>query len=106
MDKESDMTLERAYQISEKIGSFERDLQIVRDAMPRSMDGNPDVMSSALIAGYVRSYKPVGHPAATYVTAFSNMKLRQEMALSALYRIQYDDVSFIQMALTTQKGLY
>lgn len=94
------------YLISEKIGSFERDLQIVQDAMPRDVYGNEDVMSTALIAGYVRSMKKVGHPASTYVTAFLNMSLRKETAFQTLYRIQYDDLEFISMALTTQKSIY
>lgn len=106
VEEKSKMTLKQAYVISEKIGSFENDLQIVQDAMPRDINGNSDVMSTALIAGYVRSLKRVGHPAATYVTAFLNMSLRKETAFQTLYRIQYDDLEFISMALTTQKGLY
>jgi hypothetical protein len=104
--EESKMTFEQALAVSEKIGSFERCLQIVQDAMPRSIDGDPNVMSTALIAGYVRSIKKVDHPAATYVTAFLGMTLRKEAALSVLYRVQYDDVDFITAALLTHKGLF
>ena len=106
MDEPSSLTYEDALVVSEKLGSFERDLQIVQDAMPRDIKGNLNVMGSALIAGYVRSYRRVEHPAATYVTAFANLKLKQEASLQALYRLRYDDVNFIQAALTTQKGLY
>lgn len=102
----SKMTFEQALAVSEKIGSFERDLQIVQDAMPRSIEGDSNVMSTALIDGYVRSYKKVEHPAATYVTAVLGMKLRQETAFRVLYRIQYDDVDFITAALLTNKRLY
>lgn len=100
------ISLDEAYAISDKIRAFEGDLQIVVDAMPRSVEGNPDVMSCALIAGYVRSTEPVGHPAATYVAAFVNATLQKEAAFQALYRVQYDDVSFIQEALTQAKGLF
>lgn len=82
------------------------DLQIVQDGMPRSSDGNVDVMSTALIAGYVRSLKRVEHVAATYVTAFLGMKLKEEVAMQTLYRVQYDDIEFIATALTSQRGLY
>lgn len=105
-DEKSKLTLAEAFKISEKIGSFIDDLQIVQDAMPRDVEGNSDVMSTALIAGYVRSFQKVTHPAATYVTAFLNMSLRKEAAFQALYRIQYDDVDFIAMALTSSKDLY
>lgn len=106
MDKGSKMTLTQALCISEKIGSFENDLQIVLDAMPRDVFGDKNVMSTALIAGYVMSYQKVDHPAATYVTAILKMKLRQETSFTALYRIRYDDVDFIAAALLTQKGLF
>lgn len=100
------ISLDKAYAISEKIGSLENDLQIVQDAMPRDVLGDVDVMSTALIAGYVRSIKPVEHVASTYVTAFLGMKLRQEAAFAVLYRVQYDDLNFISTALTTQKKLF
>jgi hypothetical protein len=104
--QESKMSFEEALVISEKIGSFQDDLQIVKDAMPRSIEGDVDVMSTALIADYVRALKPVEHVASTYVTAFLGMRLKEEAAMGALYRVQYDDVAFIASALLTQKGLY
>lgn len=100
------ITFDEALMISEKIGSFINDLQIVQDAMPREITGNSDVMSTAMIAGYIRAYKKVSHVSATYITAFLSMKLKQETAFAALYRVQYDDVDYIVSALTTQKVLY
>lgn len=106
MDDVDLITFEDALVISNKIAAFDGCLQIVQDAMPRSPYGDKDVMSTAMIAGYVRSISPVEHVASTYVTAFMGMKLREEQAMSVLYRIQYDDVEFIRSALTLQKGLY
>lgn len=100
------ISFDEALQISEKIGLFVDDLCIVQDAMPRETQGNVDVMSTALIAGYMRSLAPVKHVAATYAAAFMNMKLKQETAFAALYRVQYDDIGYIVAALSTQKGLY
>jgi len=105
-DEPSSMTLEQAIRVSEKIGMFIDDLQIVQDAMPRDDSGDVDVMSTALIAGYMRSLNPVKHVASTYASAFMGLKLRQEAAFQALYRVQYDDIAFIAAALTTQRGLF
>lgn len=105
-EEPSNMTLAEALAVSEKIGMFIDDLQIVQDAMPRSDQGDIDVMSTALIAGYMRSLTPVKHVASTYASAFMGMKLKEEMAFAALYRVQYDDVAFIASALTTQRGLF
>lgn len=105
-DAASKMTLEEALKVSEKIGMFIDDLQIVQDAMPRSVEGDRDVMSTALIAGYMRSLQPVQHIASTYAAAFMGLKLKEEMAFAALYRVQYDDIEYIASALTTQRGLY
>jgi hypothetical protein len=63
-------------------------------------------MTSALIAGYVRSIEPVGHVISTYVAAFMGLKLREEMSFKVLYRVQYDDLQFIASTLATQKGLF
>lgn len=102
----STMTFAEAIRISEKIGAFEDDLQIVQDGMPRDPGGDKDVMSTALIADYVRSLTPVTHVASTYVTAFMGMRLKEEAAMAVLYRVQYDDVQYIATALTSQRGLY
>lgn len=99
----ADMSYEEAVAISEKIAAFESELQILQDAMPRSIEGDADVMTTALIAGFVRSMKVVKHVASTYITAFLNLKLKQEVMFKALYRVQYDDIKYIQTALTTQK---
>lgn len=106
IEKPSTMTFEEAIIISDKIGAFEDCLQMVKDAMPRSKDGNLDVMSCALVNGYVRSFRKAEHVSSTYAAAFANMKLVQESAFKALYRVQYDDLEFIASALTMQKGLY
>lgn len=102
----SNMTYDEALSISTKIGMLEDDLQIVQDAMPRDRRGDLDVMSTALIAGYIRSIDKVEHVASTYVSAFLGFKLREEAAFKTLYRVQYDDIQFIAAALTTQRGLY
>lgn len=107
MEKPDQMlTYQEAVLISDKISAFEGSLQMVQDAMPRSPYGDRDVMSTALVAGYVRSLAPVEHVASTYVTAFMGMKLKEEQAMKVLYRIQYDDYEFIRSAITLQKGLY
>jgi len=102
----SDLTFTRALEISRKLEMLSDDLRIVLDAMPRSVSGDEDVMSTALIAGYVRSMKKVGHVASTYVAAFMNFQLKREAAFAALYRIQYDDLAYITQAMLYHKGLY
>lgn len=92
-----------ALAISDKIRAFEDDLQMVKDAMPRSIDGNGDVMSCALIADYVRAQHKVEHVASTYVAAFAGFKLEEELAFKVLYRVQYDDIAFITSALLQEK---
>jgi hypothetical protein len=106
MEEKSEMTFEEALKVSEKIGSFIDDLQIVQDAMPRENVGHEGVMATALIAGYMRSYKTSVKPVDTYVAAFLKLQLVKEQSFAALYRIQYDDYDFIQAALTSYKGLF
>lgn len=106
VDSDCPLNYEQACVISEKIGMFMDDLQIVQDAMPRSIDGDIDVMSTALVADYVQAIKPVQHVVATYISAFLGMKLREEATFGVLYRVRYDDLNYIATTLTTQRGLY
>lgn len=106
VDNDNIITYDQALIISDKIAAFENELQMVRDGMPRSITGDADVMSTAMIDGYVRSLAKVDHVASTYVTAFMGMKLKEEAAFKVLYRVQYDDLEFIASALTAQKGLF
>lgn len=100
MEEDESMTLEEALDLSDRIGLFEHDVQVRKDAMPRSKDGDLDTMSCALIAGYIRSISAVDHPVATYVAAFMGFELQKEQAFQVLYRVQYDDLEFIRAALT------
>lgn len=106
MEPKLQLTFDEALAISDKISFFVDDLQIVKDAMPRSTDGNVDVMSCALINGYVRALQQIQHPASTYVAAFMGMKLKEETAFQVLYRRQYDDVALIQTTLLREKSIF
>lgn len=106
MTDRTTITLEEALAISNKVGAFEDDLQLVQDAMPRDNSGDVNVMSTALIAGYVRSMVEVEHVSDTYISAFLGMKLMEEQAFAVLYRVQYDDIEFIRSALTLNKRLF
>lgn len=101
--EQADLTFEQALVTSEKIAAFEDCLQMVKDAMPRGPEGDVDLMSTALIANSVRSMRVVQHVATTYLTAFLNLKIQENQAYAALYRVKYDDLTFITTALCSQK---
>ena len=95
----STLSFDEALAISNKIAMYQDCLQMVRDAMPRGVEGDPDVMTCAVIEEYLRSTKRVSHPCATYVAAFFNAKLVNELAFKSLYRVQYDDLGWIRSAM-------
>jgi len=94
-----DFTIDDALEVSHKLHYFVDDIRLSLDAMPRSIDGNYDVMSDAIINGYLRSTHKNEHPVFTYVAAFMGFKLKKDNALAALYRTQYDDLQYIATAL-------
>lgn len=94
---------DQALAISEKIASYEDEIQIVKDAMPRGVEGHKDTMSCCILAEHVVSMHKVEHPVSTYMAAFLNLKIQEELEMSALYRIQYDDIEYIRSALLTQR---
>lgn len=100
-----EVTLTEAIAISEKIAAFQNDLAMVMDGMPRGPLGSIDLMSTALIADAVRSYRVLQDVSQSYISVFLGLKLQEEQAMSALYRIRYDDIAYIQQALLTQRIL-
>lgn len=104
-DGSKTISYDEALAISEKIAAFEPYLQVVRDAMPRAIDGDIDTMSKAIIGGYVRSFTRTKTAVSTYVSAFWNAHLQEENIFKMLYRVQYDDVGYIRAALTSEKGI-
>lgn len=96
-----ELTFDEAKVISDKIGMFEDYVSIVKDAMPRGIEGDPYTMSMAVIDGYVRSFQKDAHPVHAYVGAFLNLQIAKDNALKSIYRMTYDDVQYILSALTS-----
>ena len=96
------ISYEEARDISRKVQMFEGTLQVVTNAFPNDTNGDQDLMTTAIIANYVRSSKELVHPVTTYLTAFLGLKLREENAFSVLYRVQYDDISYLRQALDSE----
>lgn len=99
------ITHDEAKLISDKIKMFEGTLQVVTTAFPKDINGDQDLMTTAIISDYVRSTKEIAHPVTTYLTAFLGLKLREENTFGILYRIQYDDISYLARALDSEGGV-
>lgn len=99
-------TFAEVLSISEKISNFQTELQMVQDGMPRDIHGDLNIMATALLNDYVSSCRRVEHPAATYVTAFLDMKLRDEVTYSILYRRKYGEAELIKQVLPKDKRYY
>lgn len=96
----------KASEISSRIRMFEGKLQMVLDGMPRTITGDVDTMSCALIAGYARAQYKVEHASSAYVAAFLGFKLKEELAMKTLYRVQYDDLEYMRAAIINRLELY
>lgn len=106
MEEPSKMSFQEALRISEKIGAFENDLQMVQDAMPRKLDGNENVMMTALIADRVRGIKEVEHDTFVVVSVFLGMKIKEEALYASYYVHRYDDPDYIRAAFTATRDIY
>jgi len=99
------ISFEEALAISDKIAQFEDETPILFDAMPRDQFGDPNVMTTALIADYVRGMEK-SPPVTSYIVAFLGLKLVKENVYSSLFRVVYDDMEFIRSALMRQHSLF
>jgi len=92
--------------VSRRLEAFKSDgVTMHKDAFPRSKDGDKDVMSMALIEGFVYSRTKDAHPITSYVNAFLGMKLVEEQTFKILYRVRYDDIDFIRSMLMIEESL-
>lgn len=104
---EFDVNIEKMLTISSELGIFTSDGVVMhRDAFPRGMEGDVDVMSMALINGYIKSMSKLAHPIASYVSAFIGAKVVEEATFKMLYRIRYDDVRFIRDMLLHEEKVF
>lgn len=92
--------------VSTRLSSFSNDgVTMHRDAFPRDNEGDVDLMSMAIIDGYVKSMSATAHPITSYISAFLGAKLEEEAAFKILYRVRYDDVEFIRTMLMHEESL-
>jgi hypothetical protein len=96
------ITYQEALEISNRLANFQDTIRMHQDAMPRGHEGDVNVMTTMLIAGHMRSINKVEHVAATYISAFLSLQLVKEQAFGILFRVQYDDLAFIQTALMSK----
>lgn len=90
--------------ISERLAPFRMDgLKIMKDAFPRTPEGDPEVMSMIIAEECVRSITPDAHPASSYVAAFLGFKLKEELAWVNLYRVKYDDFVLVHEMLLREE---
>lgn len=88
-------TIEDALKFSERLAQFADYLSLRRDAMPRKPDGDPEVMSMAIVRNYVCGRSPLSDATKQYMAGFLGLALLKEQTFGALYRIQYDDVNLL-----------
>ena len=94
--------IQEALEISSLIEIFSQDgVVLLKDAFPRSRQGDKETMSLVILNNYVMGIDR-SHPAKSYITVFLGMKLKEETELKALYRIRYDDIDFVKSMLLSE----
>lgn len=88
-------------QVSNTLELFsEHGLAIVDRVLPKTNDGDLEVMSMIVVDGVVKSYIK-GHPAKSYIASFMQSTLKDLINWKAMYRFQYDDIELINAMITS-----
>lgn len=106
LDIDVPLSIEEAREISKKIEYFGSSVVSIKDAMPRKKEGDPDVMTCALINNVISSVNHIDHDVFSYISAFLGMKLQEEVTFSILYRVRYDDLTTIVSKLLNSRTIY
>lgn len=102
----TDVNLDEMLGVSNELHAFVEDgIVLHKDAFPRKDEGDYEVMSMAIMDGYVQSIDDKSHPVASYIAAFLGFSLKKEIDFKMLYRIRYDDTDFIRSALLSEVTL-
>lgn len=80
-------------------------VELLNRAFPRSIQGDANFMTLAVIKGKVASYKEGQSPLSMYLAAFLDSTIEEHMTLRGLYRIEYQDVEYVKRVLETTGGL-
>lgn len=96
------MDINEMLAISHVLRSFTSDGKpFFTNAWPKTKDGDKDVMSYAVVDGFVSGNDKSALPIKTYVAGFLGAKLRQEITFKMLYRMNYDEVAQLRAMLIT-----
>lgn len=87
--------LSEAIAISNKIEAFYNDLAVVEGAMPADPNGNVEVMTLALIEGWVMGMGDYNDPLVEYI-CYALGLMMDETEFNSLYYMRYDDVKTIE----------
>lgn len=99
--------IDKLLTVSDKLRAFIPDgVSLHKDAFPRGTEGDPETMSMAIIGQYVYSQSKDAHPIASYVASFLGFKLMEEATFKMLYRVRYDDISFIKSMLLREESVF
>lgn len=102
----SEYDIDKMLSVSNRLSVFKSDgIAILKDAFPRSIEGDKDLMMMAIINGYVQSMTSVPHPIQSYISAFLGMRLEEEATYKLLYRVRYDEVNFIKQMLLHEEAI-
>lgn len=100
----SDMTIEEAFAISDKIEAFMDDLAVVVGAMPAQPEGNVETMTVVLIQDYVVGMGDTEDPLVEYIV-YALGSVLQEKEFENLYFLRYDDVRTIECNMSALGGV-
>lgn len=102
-----DYDISEMLEFSNILESFMNDgVSMFKDAFPRDHKGDTEVMKMAVLDGYVKSMTSNSHPLSSYVNAFVGAKVSSVIECSMLYRVRYDDVSFIRSMLLNDSSIF
>ena len=99
--------IDKLLTVSDKLRAFIPDgVSLHKDAFPRGTEGDPETMSMAIVGQYVYSQSKDAHPIASYVASFLGFKLMEEATFKMLYRVRYDDITFIKSMLLREESVF
>jgi len=89
------ITFDEAKVISDKLGRFAEYITMFTNQFPRRLEGDLEVMSTALIDGYLKSFTTKVTPSSRFIAAYLGNQLRAKEALRGLFRVSYEPIDYI-----------
>jgi len=93
------ISFDEALNTSVKLSRFSDKISMYTNQFPRTPEGDVEVMSTAFVDEYLKSFSNTISPASRFVAAYLGNQLKAKEVLRGLFRVSYEPVDYMSQVI-------